>query len=109
MKRRFLLTALLTVLFFLPAPSAFAPEGGGPDLIGDFNFTVEIEGLDGGAFQSVDGLSAEVEVIEADDGSRSGEAEIETSGGVAEVEAATGDGALVDVDPPDDGICNLCK
>lgn len=38
------------------------------DHIGNFNFKVEIEGVTLGAFQSIDGLEANVEVIEYQDG-----------------------------------------
>jgi len=39
------------------------------DYIGNYNFRVEIEGVDAGQFRSVDGLSCETEVIEYKDGS----------------------------------------
>jgi phage tail-like protein len=38
------------------------------DHYGDFNFIVEIDGLSAGAFQSCDGLSFEVDLIEYQDG-----------------------------------------
>ena len=38
------------------------------DHIGQFNFRVEIDGVDAGFFKGVDGLSAEIEVIEFQDG-----------------------------------------
>jgi phage tail-like protein len=38
------------------------------DHIGNFNFRVEIEGVTQGAFQSIDGLEANVEVVEFQDG-----------------------------------------
>jgi phage tail-like protein len=38
------------------------------DHIGHFNFMVEISGVEAGYFKGVDGLSAEIEVIEYQDG-----------------------------------------
>lgn len=38
------------------------------DHVGNFNFLMEIDGVTSGAFKSVDGLSAEVAVIEIQDG-----------------------------------------
>lgn len=38
------------------------------DHVGAYNFTVEIEGINAGYFKNVDGLSAEIEVIEFQDG-----------------------------------------
>ena len=38
------------------------------DHVGAYNFTVEISGVAAGYFKGVDGLSAEIEVIEFQDG-----------------------------------------
>lgn len=38
------------------------------DHVGAYNFSVEIEGINAGYFKAVDGISAEVEVIEFQDG-----------------------------------------
>ena len=38
------------------------------DLIGNFNFKVEIEGVTQGAFKNVEGLDSETEVVEYQDG-----------------------------------------
>ena len=38
--------------------------GRGYDHIGNFNFKIEIEGLEAGAFKAMDGLGSETEVIE---------------------------------------------
>lgn len=47
---------------------ASAQERPDSDPIGAYNFVVEIEGINAGYFKNVDGLSAEIEVIEYQDG-----------------------------------------
>ena len=49
-------------------PASAAPPGGPDNPIGNYNFRLEIEGVDAGQFTSVDGLSIEQEVIEYQNG-----------------------------------------
>lgn len=73
MKRRNLfmgLAAAVTIVLLCVIP-AYAGPGGVQeydDYIGNYNFKVEIEGVDAGHFTSVDGLSIEQEVIEYQNG-----------------------------------------
>jgi len=50
-------------------PWLVAPQGGFGERIGNYDFRVEIDGVDTGAFATVTGLSVEQEVIEYREGS----------------------------------------
>ena len=62
------LFSILAAFFLTAGLRADEPTGREHDHIGQFNFTIEIEGVNAGHFKSVDGLSAEIEVIEYQDG-----------------------------------------
>lgn len=56
---------LLFATSLLSYPALFAVDG---EPIGAYNFRIEIEGIESGAFQEVSGLSGEIDVIEYQDG-----------------------------------------
>ncbi|MCA9526239.1 MAG: phage tail protein [Myxococcales bacterium] len=47
---------------------AFSDQRRAFDHVGNFNFIVEVDGISAGAFKNVDGLSAEVSIVEYQDG-----------------------------------------
>jgi len=68
MKRSvFIFLGLVFCSFILAAPSHRPPQDFG-DPIGNYNFRLEIDGVDAGQFTAVDGLSIEQEVIEYQNG-----------------------------------------
>jgi phage tail-like protein len=71
MKFSYKVIAALMVLLIVTSIAAYAPTRRMEDFgdpIGNYNFRVEIEGVDAGQFASVEGLQVEIEVVEYQSG-----------------------------------------
>lgn len=62
----------LAIFLLLASFSTFAADHRDPPLTGNYNFLLEIEGAVLGRFKSIEGLGAEIEVIEFRDGGDDG-------------------------------------
>lgn len=71
--KRWTMSTGIAVVSVVVATVAVAPvtaeRGRGGERVGNYNFRVEIEGVDAGQFAAVDGLSVEQEIVEFRDGS----------------------------------------
>ncbi len=71
MKFSYKILAALLVLLIVTSIAAYAPTRRTEDFgdpIGNYNFRVEIDGIDAGQFASVEGLQVEIEVVEYQNG-----------------------------------------
>jgi len=64
----FVIAVLVAAISIVPAGAVQQQPSSTEDYIGNYNFRLEIDGVDAGQFTSVDGLSIEQEVIEYQNG-----------------------------------------